>query len=142
MGAAGLFAWCWGGWVLAEHAFPTIPFLIWAVRAAVIVGGVWFLRPIYGQIPGWLKGEKMPWPTALGMLGGGLGMAMVLSFVLEPALGVIGNWDFSEFPAHLWSQILSAGIIVFCIVWYAWTKRAQKAKGINIDYAFKEIPPE
>ena len=84
----------------------------------------------------------MPWPTALGMLGGGLGMSMVLSFVLEPALGVIGTWDFSEFPAHLWAQILSFGIIIFCILWYAWTKRSQKAKGINIDYAFKEIPPE
>ncbi|MGE5074108.1 MAG: amino acid permease [Anaerolineae bacterium] len=142
MGAVGLFAWCWAGWVLAEHAFPTVPFLLWTVRAAVIVGGVLFLRPLYKEVPGWLRGGKMPMPTAFGMLGGGLGMAMVLSFVLEPALGVIGNWDFSEFPTHLWAQILSGGIIVFCIVWYAWTKRSQKAKGINIDYAFKEIPPE
>ncbi len=142
MGLVGLFAWCWGGWVLADHAFPTIPFLVWFVRAAVIGGGIRFLWPLHTQLPGWLKGEKMPWPTALGMLGGGLGMAMVMSFVLEPALGVIGNWDFSKFPTHLWSQILSAGIIIFCIVWYAWTKRRQKSKGINIDYAFKEIPPE
>ncbi len=142
MGAAGLFAWCWGGWVLAPHAFPTSVFAIWLVRAAVIVGGVRFLWPLHDRVPGWLRGEKMPMPTAFGMLGGGLGMAMVLSFVLEPALGVIGNWDFSEFPTHLWAQILSAGIIVFCIVWYAWTKRSQRSKGINIDYAFKEIPPE
>jgi basic amino acid/polyamine antiporter, APA family len=142
MGLAGLFAWSWAGWVLAAHAFPSSAFLIWAVRAAVIVGGIRFLWPLHEQLPGWLRGEKMPMPTAFGMLGGGLGMAMVLSFVLEPALGVIGNWDFSDFPTHLWAQILSAGIIVFCIVWYAWTKRSQKSKGINIDYAFKEIPPE
>src|SRR5512143_1435527 len=142
MGLAGLFAWCWAGWVLAAHAFPASAFLIWAVRAAVIVGGIRFLWPLHEQLPGWLRGEKMPMPTAFGMLGGGLGMAMVLSFVLVPALGVIGNWDFSEFPTHLWAQILSAGIIVFCIVWYALTKRLQRSKGINIDYAFKEIPPE
>jgi basic amino acid/polyamine antiporter, APA family len=142
MGVAGLFAWCWAGWVLAPHAFGTYPFLMWAVRAAVIVGGIWFLRPLYSRIPGWLRGDKMPMPTALGMLGGGLGMAMVLSFVLEPALGVIGNWNFENFPHNLWAQILSFGIILFCILWYAWTKRSQKAKGINIDYAFKEIPPE
>ncbi len=142
MGAAGLFAWGWGGWVLAPHAFPSSVFLIWLVRAAVIVGGVWFLRPLYPKVPAWLGGEKMPMPTAFGMLGGGLGMAMVLSFVLEPALGVIGNWDFTDFPTHLWAQILSFGIILFCILWYAWTKRSQRSKGINIDYAFKEIPPE
>jgi APA family basic amino acid/polyamine antiporter len=142
MGAFGLFAWCWTGWVLAPHAFPSSVFLIWLVRAAVIVGGVWFLRPLYADVPKWLGGEKMPMPTAFGMLGGGLGMSMVLSFVLEPALGVIGNWDFTDFPTHLWAQILSFGIIIFCIVWYQLTKRSQRSKGINIDYAFKEIPPE
>ena len=47
----------------------------------------------------------------------------------SPALGVLGNWDFTEFPTHLWSQILAFGIIVFCIVWYAWTKRSQKVQG-------------
>ncbi len=142
LGLAGLFAWCWSGWVLAPHAFPNSVFLIWFIRAAVIVGGIAFLSPLREQLPGWLKGEKMPWPTALGMLGGGLGMSMVLSFVLEPALGVIGNWDFTNFPTRLWAQILTFGIILFCILWYAWTKRSQKAHGINIDYAFKEIPPE
>jgi len=141
-GVAGIFAWCWAAWVLAPQGFPDNLFLITLVRTAAIVGVFWFLSPLREQLPGWLKGEKMPWPTALGMLGGGLGMAMVLSFVLSPALGVIGTWDFTAFPTHLWSQILSFGIILFCIVWYALTKRAQKAKGINIDYAFKEIPPE
>ncbi len=105
-GVAGIFAWIWAAWVLAPHAFPASLFLITLVRTAVIVGGILFLSPLREQLPGWLKGEKMPWPTALGMLGGGLGMAMVLSFVLSPALGVIGNWDFTDFPTHLWSQIL------------------------------------
>jgi amino acid transporter len=141
-GVAGIFAWIWAAWVLAPQTFPGNLFLISFVRTAAIVGVFWFLSPLREQLPGWLKGEKMPWPTALGMLGGGLGMAMVLSFVLSPALGVIGTWDFTDFPTHLWSQILTFGIIILCIVWYALTKRAQKAKGINIDYAFKEIPPE
>ena len=67
---------------------------------------------------------------------------MVLAFLLAAGSGRPGPWDFTDFPTHLWAQIIAAGIIVFCIVWYAWTKRSQKAKGINIDYAFKEIPPE
>lgn len=141
-GVVGIFAWIWAAWVMAPLAFADNLFLITLIRTAAIVGVFWFLLPLREQLPGWFKGEKMPWPTALGMLGGGLGMAMVLSFVLSPQLGVIGTWDFTDFPTHLWSQILTAGIILFCIVWYALTKRAQKAKGINIDYAFKEIPPE
>jgi amino acid transporter len=141
-GLVGVFAWIWSAWVLAPKAFADNLFLITLVRTAAIVGVFWFLLPLRAQLPGWLRGEKMPWPTALGMLGGGLGMSMVLSFLLSPALGVIGNWDFTDFPTHLWSQILTFGIILFCIIWYALTKRAQKAKGINIDFAFKEIPPE
>ncbi len=142
IGLVGVFAWIWSAWVLAPHAFANSLFLIALVRAAAIVGVIAFLWPLREQLPGWFRGEQMPWPTALGMLGGGLGMGMVLSFVLEPALGVIGTWDFSAFPTHLWAQILTFGIIVFCVVWYALTKRAQKSKGINIDFAFKEIPPE
>ncbi len=142
LGLVGIFAWIWGGWVMAPLAFPSSVFLITLVRTAVIVGVIALLWPLREHVPGWFRGEKMPWPTALGMLGGGFGMTMVLSFLLSPALGVLGNWDFSAFPTHLWSQILALGIIVFCIVWYAWTKRSQRAKGINIDYAFKEIPPE
>ena len=141
-GVAGIVAWIWSAWVLAPHAFAGSTFLIALVRTAAIVGVFAFLWPLRKQLSGWFHGEKMPWPTALGMLGGGLGMGMVLSFVLEPALGVIGNWDFSEFPTHLWAQLLAFGIILFCILWYAWTKRQQKKHGINIDFAFKEIPPE
>jgi amino acid transporter len=141
-GVAGVAAWIWSSWELAPHAFPGSFFLITAVRTAAIIGVISFLWPLRKQLPGWFKGEKMPWITALGMLGGGLGMSMVLSFVLEPALGVIGNWDFTDFPTHLWGQILAIGIILICILWYAWTKRSQKAQGINIEFAFKEIPPE
>jgi APA family basic amino acid/polyamine antiporter len=141
-GLAGVFAWIWATWVLAPQAFPASLFLITLVRTAAIVGVVAFLWPLRAQLPGWLRGEKMPWPTALGMLGGGVGMAMVLSFLLSPALGVLGNWDFAEFPTHLWSQILAFAVILFCIVWYAWTKRTQKARGFNLDHAFKEVPPE
>jgi basic amino acid/polyamine antiporter, APA family len=141
-GLAGIFAWIGGAWVLAPQAFAESMFLITLVRTAAIVGVVAFLWPLRAQLGGWLRGEKMPWPTALGMLGGGLGMAMVLSFLLSPALGVLGNWNLSEFPTHLWSQILAFGVILLCIVWYFWTKRSQKSKGFNIDYAFKEIPPE
>ena len=76
------------------------------------------------------------------MLGGGLGMAMVVTFLLSPAFGVLGNWDFTDFPNHLWAQIIAFALIVISAIWYLLAKNAQKAKGINVDFAFKEIPPE
>jgi amino acid transporter len=142
LGLLGAFSFVWTGWVLAPQAFASYPVLMWLTRLASIGGAVLFLWLFRKQIPGWLKGEPMPWPTALGLLGGGLGQAMVLSFLLAPALGVLGNWNFENFPSGLWAQIIAFGLILFCVIWYALTKRAQKARGINIDYAFKEIPPE
>lgn len=142
LGLIGAGSFAWTGWVLAPQAFASVPFLIGLTRLLVLGGSILFLMLFRKQIPRWLKGEPMPWPTALGLLGGGLGQAMVLAFLLSPALGVLGVWDFSEFPTHLWAQIIAFGLILFCAIWYAITKRAQKARGINLDYAFKEIPPE
>jgi len=142
LGLVGAFSFVWTGWVLAPDAFGSMPFLMWLTRIACVVGALLFLWLFRKQMPAWLKGEPMPWPTALGLLGGGLGQAMVLAFLLSPELGVLGNWNFENFPSGLWAQIIAFGLILFCVIWYALTKRAQKARGINIDYAFKEIPPE
>jgi uncharacterized oligopeptide transporter (OPT) family protein len=90
----------------------------------------------------WFSGKPMPWLSALGMLGGGFGMAMVVAFLLAPGLGVLGNWNFADFPGGLWAQIIAFGIIIVSALWYILAKRAQKARGINVEYAFKEIPPE
>ena len=79
-------------------AFPTSMFLITLIRTACIVGVIAFLWPLRAQLPGWFRGEKMPWPTALGMLGGGLGMTMVLSFLLAPALGRAGKLGLHGIP--------------------------------------------
>ena len=83
-----------------------------------------------------------PLITVLGALGGVIGTLMVLAFLFAPQLGVLGNWDFTDFPAHLWPQIIAFGIIIVSLVWYLVVKNAQKSRGINVDYAFKEIPPE
>ena len=139
LGVAGFIA---TSWVLAPDAFASSPALVWLVRLGSIVAVLWFLYPVRNQISEWATGKQMPWLSALGMLGGGFGMAMVVAFLLAPQLGVLGNWDFSNFPAGLWAQIIAFGIIVVSAVWYLLVKRAQKSRGIDIDFAFKEIPPE
>ena len=129
-------------WVLAPQAFANYTVLDWLVRIGSVIAVLAFFYPIRRQLMEWLGGKPMPLLSALGLLGGGLGMAMVATFLLAPQLGVLGAWDFSDFPNHVWAQIIAFGIIILSLVWYLLTKNAQKARGINVDYAFKEIPPE
>lgn len=84
----------------------------------------------------------IPLITILGGLGAALGAIMVLAFLFAPQLGVLGNWNFADFPKNVWAQIIALAIIVISLALYAGMKSSQKSKGINVDYAFKEIPPE
>jgi len=128
-------------WILAPMAFTNAA-LIWLVRLGAIVVTLAFVYPFRAPIMEWLRGKPAPWLSALGFLGGGFGSAMVLAFLLAPSLGVLGNWNFADFPAGLWAQIIAFGIVLLSVVWYFWAKAAQKRRGINVDFAFKEIPPE
>jgi uncharacterized oligopeptide transporter (OPT) family protein len=85
---------------------------------------------------------KVPLLTIAGILGGVLATLMAAAFLFSPALGVLGNWNFADFPKNLWAQIIAFGIILISAIWYLLAKAAQKRRGINVDYAFKEIPPE
>jgi amino acid transporter len=138
----GVAAFILTAWFLAPQAFASSTALMWLVRLGSIVAVMWFLYPVRNHIMEWASGKEMLWLSALGMLGGGFGMAMVVAFLLAPQLGILGNWDFSDLPRSLWAQIIAFGIILICAVWYILAKRAQRSRGINVDYAFKEIPPE
>ena len=100
-------------------------------------------KELYEASPGaQYKLGGLPLVTVLGVLGAVLGALMVAAFLFTPALGVLGNWNFENFPSNLWAQIIAFAIILISLVWYIWTKNNQKTKGINVDFAFKEIPPE
>jgi APA family basic amino acid/polyamine antiporter len=137
----GVVAFVWTAWILAPQAFSSAV-LIWTVRLLAIVGVLLFLYPMRAHLANWARGQQAPWLSALGMLGGGFGGAMVVAFLLAPSLGILGNWDFANFPAGLWAQIIAFGIIILSAVWYLIVKNRQKTRGINVDFAFKEIPPE
>jgi amino acid transporter len=100
-------------------------------------------KQLYDASPGArYKIGGLPAVTVLGALGAVLGALMVLAFLFAPELGVLGNWDFIDFPANLWAQIIAFGIILLSAIGYVVARRARKSSGINVDYAFKEIPPE
>lgn len=84
----------------------------------------------------------VPWATVLGGLGFVFGGAMVLAFLFSKQLGVLGNWNFANFPKGVWAQIIAGGIIIVSALMYLTAKWAQQQRGINVEYAFKAIPPE
>jgi amino acid transporter len=90
-------------------------------------------KEVYEASPGAkYKLGKIPWVTILGGIGFVFGSAMVLSYLFAPQLGLVSTLAYS----------VVFGIIVLSAIWYFLAKWAQKKRGINVDYAFKEVPPE
>jgi amino acid transporter len=90
-------------------------------------------KEVYEASPGAkYKLGNIPWVTILGGIGAVFGFAMVLSYLVVPALGLVSTLAYS----------VVFGIIAISAIWYFVVKWAQRARGINVDYAFKEIPPE
>lgn len=90
-------------------------------------------KELYEASPGaQYKLGNIPWVTILGGLGFVFGGAMVLSFMFVPQLGLTSTLAYT----------VVFGVIGVSALWYFLAKAAQKRRGINVDYAFKEIPPE
>ena len=90
-------------------------------------------KEIYEASPGAkYKLGNIPWVTILGGIGAVFGFAMVIAYLVVPALGLYSPLAYG----------VVFGIIAVSAIWYFVAKSAQKARGIDVDYAFKEIPPE
>jgi basic amino acid/polyamine antiporter, APA family len=90
-------------------------------------------KDVYESSPGAAyKLGGIPLVTILGTIGFILGGAMVLMFMSYSQLGLTSVLAYS----------VVFGVLAFAAIWYFVAKNAQKSKGINVDYAFKEIPPE
>jgi amino acid transporter len=150
----GIVTFVWATWSMAV-VFTTeplnLPVLVWIVRLAAVVGAGWVIYALREHLPKWATGSDMPWLTALGVLGAGFAMAMVAAFLLKPDYFVLGIWsglatllsgDIRGGIYELRAQLIALAIVVIAVVLYFVAKQAQKAKGINVEYAFKEIPPE
>jgi APA family basic amino acid/polyamine antiporter len=123
----------WGPWYALTLG---VTFACGYVFAASALAGAVFpyrAKDIYEASPGAkYKIGNIPLVTILGGLGFVFGGAMVLTFMFVPALGLTSGLAYTVVFA----------IIAVSAVWYFLAKAAQKRRGINVDYAFKEIPPE
>lgn len=90
-------------------------------------------KDVYESSPGAAyKVGGIPLVTVLGVLGFVLGTGMLLMFMFDARLGLTSPLAYR----------IVIGILAISAVWYFLAKNAQKSKGINVDFAFKEIPPE
>src|SRR3990172_4209695 len=74
----------------------------------------------------------LPLVTVVGLIGTAAGMVFLYLFLLSPELGMNSQLAY----------MVSGGVLVFALGWYLVTYFVRRSGGINVDYAFKEIPPE
>ncbi len=90
-------------------------------------------KDVYEASPGAkYKLGNTPWVTILGVIGFIGGGIMVMLFMLYPQLGLTSTLAYA----------VVFGVLILSGIWYLLVKNAQKSRGIDVDYAFKEIPPE
>jgi len=90
-------------------------------------------KEIYEASPGsQYKFAGLPLVTVLGAVGFVVGAAMCLLFVFYNQLGL----------ANPTAYLVVVVILVISLVWYFLVKFGQRSRGIDVDFAYKEIPPE
>ncbi len=74
----------------------------------------------------------VPLVTVVGLVGFCLAVAAEIAFLADPGYGLRGTTPY----------IVVAGVFVFWLVFYWVTRSYNKSRGIEMSYAFREIPPE
>ncbi len=73
-----------------------------------------------------------PLVTVVGIIGFVAGVLFELLFIFNDALGLTTTL----------ARVVVLAILIVSAVWYVAVKMVRRSSGINVDYAFKEIPPE
>jgi amino acid transporter len=90
-------------------------------------------KALYDASPGAAyKIGGIPLVTVLGAVGFVVGGVMVLMFMFYSALGLTSQLAYE----------VVFGVLAVSIVWYILAKSVQRSRGIDVAFAFKEIPPE
>jgi APA family basic amino acid/polyamine antiporter len=90
-------------------------------------------KALYDASPGaQYKIGDYPMVTVFGAIGAVVGVVMLLMFMFSAALGL---------TSPLAYEVVFA-VIAVAIIWYLIAKMVQRSRGIDVTYAFKEIPPE
>lgn len=90
-------------------------------------------KALYEASPGAAyKFMGIPLVTIVGTLGAIAGGYFIFLFLTNSTLGLTSDLAYK----------VVAGVLVFSLGWYLVTYFVRRSAGINVNYAFKEIPPE
>src|ERR1019366_871906 len=93
-------------------------------------------KALYEASPGAkYKLAGIPLVTIFGIIGFIFGAAAVVAFLVKKGYGLTGTSPYLTYA-------IVAGIFVFSLVVYWIGRIYQKGKGIDVSYAFLEVPPE
>jgi len=73
-----------------------------------------------------------PLVTVVGLLGSACGLVFLYLFLTNDQLGLTSQLAYA----------VVGGVLLFSGAWYVITKTVRKSAGVDITYAFREIPPE
>jgi basic amino acid/polyamine antiporter, APA family len=74
----------------------------------------------------------LPLVTIVGLLGAAFGVVFLFLFLTNEQLGLTSQLAYT----------VVGGVLLFAAAWYLIAKQLRKSSGINVEYAFKEVPPE
>jgi amino acid transporter len=90
-------------------------------------------KGLYEASPGSAyKVAGIPLVTIVGLLGTIAGIFFLWLFLTDDRLGLTSDLAY----------IVVAGVLLVSLGWYVLTYLARRSAGINVGYAFKEVPPE
>lgn len=90
-------------------------------------------KALYEASPGSAyKFMGLPLVTIVGTLGAVAGAIFLYLFLTNDTLGLTSDLAYK----------VVAGVLLFSLGWYLVTYFVRRSAGINVNYAFKEIPPE
>jgi basic amino acid/polyamine antiporter, APA family len=123
----------WGQWTALTLGVTFACGYVFVITALAGALMPYRAKALYDASPGAVyKLGNIPLVTIFGLIGAIVGAVMVLMFMFYSALGL---------TSVLAYQVVF-GVLAVSIVWYFLAKMVQRSRGINVDYAFKEIPPE
>jgi amino acid transporter len=74
----------------------------------------------------------VPLVTVIGLLGAAAGVVFLYLFLTNDQLGLTSQLAYA----------VVGGVLLFSAAWYLIAKQVRRSRGIDVSYAFKEIPPE